>query len=515
MSPSDVVLGIDLGTTYSVVAYVDETGKPQVIRNRDGSNTTPSVVLFEGDNIVIGVNAKDQSMLNAENVIQFVKRNMGDPDYRFVAPDGRSYPAEAISALVLKHLKEDAEAALGHPCQFAVVTVPAYFNDAQRMATQDAARIAGLNPLRIINEPTAAALAYGVGGNGQEGNVLIYDLGGGTFDVTIMRVKSDQLDVITTDGDKELGGKDWDDALIDYVKDEISKQGGRISGDDINTLQELRERCEKAKIQLSSREKATVALAASGKRFSIEIARDKFEALTEVLVNRTITLSEGCLDVAGLTWSDLDKILLVGGSSRLPAVSRNIHRVSGRAPSKELDPDLVVAMGAAILGAKTPMPSNTGESRLPDAADKLPIFSISDICSHSLGTVVSDDDDKPINSIILPKDTKIPCSVFKDFQTSSENQTKLRVQVTQGEDESLDYVQIIGETTVTIPPYPRNAPVRIEYAYDVDGIIRVRVKDLTPSPAVDLGDFAIDRSSNLAEDELTALMRRLDAIVTE
>jgi molecular chaperone DnaK len=515
MSQSDVVLGIDLGTTYSVVAFVDDSGKPQIIRNRDGNSSTPSVVLFESENIVIGANAKDQSMLSAESVVQFVKRNMGNPDYRFTAPDGRQYPAEAISALILKYLKEDAEAVLGHECRYAVITVPAYFNDAQRKATQDAASIAGLNALRIINEPTAAALAYGVGGSGRTENVLIYDLGGGTFDVTIMQVKSDELDVKTTDGDKELGGKDWDDALIEYVRDEIRKQGGKISDGDLNTLQELRERCEKAKLQLSAREKTTVAIAVSGRRFSVDITREKFETLTEVLVNRTLTLTEGCLSAADFGWSDIDKILLVGGSSRLPAVVRNMQTASGKTPSRELDPDLVVAMGAAILGAKTPIPTSGGRTALPSAASKMPAFSVSDICSHSLGTVVHDEDDNPINSIILPKDTKIPCSVAKDFQTASDNQTKLRVQVTQGEDESLDYVQIIGETTVKIPPYPRGAPVRIEYAYDVDGIIRVRVKDLTPDKPLDLGEFAIDRSANLGDDELSALKRRIDSLLTE
>jgi molecular chaperone DnaK len=514
VNQSDVVLGIDLGTTYSVIAFVDDSGKPQIIRNRDGNSSTPSVVLFEGENIVIGANAKDQSMLSAENVVQFVKRQMGDPDYHFVAPDGRKYPAEAISALILKYLKEDAEAVLGHECRYAVITVPAYFNDTQRKATQDAASIAGITALRIINEPTAAALAYGVGGSGNTENILIYDLGGGTFDITIMQVTSDELDVKTTHGDKKLGGKDWDDALIEYVTGEISKQGGRIPVSDLNTLQELRERCEKAKLQLSSREKTSVAIAVSGRRFSVDITREKFEELTEVLVRRTLMLTEGCLDTAELTWNDIDKVLLVGGSSRLPAVARYLHEVSGKVPSKELDPDLVVAMGAALMGAKTPIPKAGGESQMPAVASKMPEFSVRDICSHSLGTVVHNDN-IPLNSIILPKDTKVPCSAFEDFQTASDNQTRIHIQVTQGEDESLDYVQIIGETTVEIPPYPSGAPVRITYSYDVDGIIRVRVMDLTPDNPVDLGEFAIDRSSNLGDDELSALKRRIDSLLTE
>lgn len=515
MAQSDVVLGIDLGTTFSVVSYVDDTGKPQIIRSRDGGNTTASVVLFEGNNIVVGANAKDQSMLDAENVIQFVKRNMGDPDYKFTAPDGFEYRAEAISALILKQLKEDAEAVLGHPCKFAVITVPAYFNDAQRKATQDAASLAGLVALRIINEPTAAALAYGIGGSRSSEHVLVYDLGGGTFDVTIMCVSNDELDVRTTDGDKALGGKDWDDALIEYVRDEVKKQGVKIPDGDFNTLQELRESCEKAKLQLSTREKTKIALSVSGKRFGIDVTREKFEELTEILIHRTIALSEGCLDVAELTWAEIDKILLVGGSSRMPAVSRHIERVSGKSPSRELDPDLIVAMGAAILGAKTPIPLSTGGTELPSAASKLPDYAVCDICSHSLGTVVCDDDGEDINSIILSKDTKIPCIVSKEFCTGSDNQTQIRVQVTQGEDESLDYVQVIGEATVKIPAYPKGAPIRIQYSYDIDGIIRVRVIDLSPSSPMDLGDFEIDRSANLGDDELSALKRRIDALVAD
>lgn len=508
-----IVLGIDLGTTFSVVAYVDESGKPQVIKNRDGDSTTPSVVLFEDGGAVVGSSAKDQSIVHAEAVVQFVKRHMGDPSFTFRSPDGKRYRAEEISALILKNLKEDAEAALGRVCRYAVVTVPAYFDDSQRKATQDAARIAGLDALRIINEPTAAALAYGIDGVSRPEHVLVYDLGGGTFDVTILRVANGELDAITTDGDRELGGKDWDDALIGRVRKDLVAKGATGIDSDPNLVQELREKCEKAKIQLSSREKTSVPIAVGSKRFNIEVLRRDFEQDTEMLLQRTIALVEGCLDTANLTWGNIDKVLLVGGSSRLPRVAEELERVSGKRPSRELDPDLVVACGAAVLGAKTPVPV-TGGTMLPVAAAAMPDMEVRDICSHSLGTIANNEEGVERNSIIIPKDTKLPCVVSEDFSTASEGQTAVNIRVTQGEDDDLEYVKIVGETELTIPPYPRGAPIRIQLSYDVDAIIRVRVIDLTPQPPRDLGEFSISRNANLADDELEALRRRIASLAT-
>lgn len=512
-STDHIVLGIDLGTTFSVVAYVDSHGKPQVIKNRLGDATTPSVVLFEDGGAVVGIVAKDQSIVNADAVVQFVKRHMGDANFTFRSPDGKRYRAEEISALVLRSLKEDAEAVLGRACEFAVITVPAYFDDSQRKATQDAARIAGLNALRIINEPTAAALAYGVEGVGRPEHVLVYDLGGGTFDVTILRVADGQIDAITTDGDRELGGKDWDDALIKRVRRELAEKGASGIDSDPNLVQELREKCEKAKIQLSSREKAAVPIAVGSKRFNIEVLRSEFEHDTETLVQRTIALAEGCLDVANLTWQDLDKVLLVGGSSRLPRVAQEIERVSGKRPSRELDPDLVVACGAALLGAKTPIPSIGGEL-LPIAAAAMPDMAVRDICSHSLGTIANDEQGVERNNVIIPKDTTLPCVESEEFLTSQDGQTAVNVRITQGEGDDLEYVKIVGAAELTIPPYPRGAPIRIQLSYDIDAIIRVRVIDLTPKPPRDLGEFSISRSANIADDELEALKRRIANLAT-
>lgn len=513
-SADNIVLGIDLGTTFSVVAYVDEGGKPKVIKNRDGDTTTPSVVLFEGGGVVVGASAKDQSIVNAAAVVQFVKRHMGDPSYTFQSLEGKQYRAEEISALILRSLKEDAEAALGRECRYAVVTVPAYFDDSQRKATQDAAKIAGLEAIRIINEPTAAALAYGIEGVDQPEHVLIYDLGGGTFDVTILRVANGELDAITTAGDRELGGKDWDDALIARVRGELDRQGARGVESDSNLVQEIREKCEKAKIQLSSREKATVPIATDGKRFNIEVLRQDFEEDTEMLLQRTLALAEGCLEAAGMTWASIDKVLLVGGSSRLPRVAEEIERVSGKRPSRELDPDLVVAYGAAVLGAKIPVPTVDG-AKHSVAALAMPDMEVRDICSHSMGTVADDDQGVERNFIIIPKDTKLPCVFSKDFFTMHERQTAVRVRITQGEGEDLEYVKDVGEAELVIPPYPRGAPIRVQLSYDVDAIIRVRVIDLTPSPPRDLGEFSISRSSNIADDELDVLKHRIAGLVTK
>jgi len=515
MKNDRIVLGIDLGTTYSVVSYVDNSGNVQIIRNRDGGQCTPSVVLFDGGATVVGVNAKEQSILNAGNVAQFVKHHMGDPNFRFKTTDGKSYRPEEVSAMILKYLKEDAEAALGRSCEYAVVTVPAYFNDARRKATQDAATLAGLNAIRIINEPTAAALAYSIAGLERPETILVYDLGGGTFDVTIMEASKGELIVKTTDGDNALGGVLWDNALMDHVRAELAKQGGRISDSDKDTLQVLRTNCEKAKIQLSAREKTKVTLTVGGRPYGVEVTRGTFENITRDLVNRTIALTENCLDNAGLTWGTIDKILLVGGSSRLPVVAKELQQLSGKQPSKELDPDLVVSMGAAILGAKTPIPDSTGRELVPLAAQALPAFTITDVCSHSLGTLANNEDGEERNSIILQRDSQLPAKAFSEFSTAVNNQTHLRIRITQGEDEDPQYVQVVGESTISIPAYPKGAPIMIVLGYDVDQIIRVRVTDLTPNPPLDLGEFSIDRTANLAEDEIEALKRRISGISLE
>lgn len=507
-------IGIDLGTTYSVIAHVDDSGRPRVIKNRDGFDTTPSVVLFDDHSTVVGINAKDQSMISPDRTVQFIKRQMGNPSYKFIGPDDREYGPEAISALILRRLKEDAEAALGHPVRHVVITVPAYFNDAQRKATQDAGAIAGLEVLRVINEPTAAALAYGIDGNNGNQTILIYDLGGGTFDVTIMRVSPASLDVIASSGNKNLGGFDWDNKLINHVREEVIAQGATDPLEDDGLAQELREKCEKAKIQLSSREKVTVPLAVGGKRLGVEVSRSVFQTLTRGLILQTTALVEETLEEAGLGWNDIDKVLLVGGSSRMPAVSEELQKLTGKTPSKELDPDLVVAMGAALQAAMLPAPdidASVGGQVMPVVA---PRVSISDVCSHSLGVVI-EDGGKPSNSIIIPRNTSIPCQIDQEYVTASDNQTQLRVEVTQGEDTDLDYVQIIGSTTLKIPPHPKESPIRVRLSYDVDSVIEVRVFDLADGGEVDLGKFVINRSANLVQDQVDALTRQISALLVD
>lgn len=508
-------VGIDLGTTFSVVAYVDDTGQPRVIKNRDGFETTPSVVLFEDHTTVVGINAKDQAVLSPDRTVQFVKRQMGNPEYAYYAPDGTQYGAEAISALILRRLKEDAETALGHPVQHAVITVPAYFNDAQRKSTQDAGAIAGLNVMLVINEPTAAALAYGCDGHHGTQTILIYDLGGGTFDVTVMKVSPGNLQVVSTSGNKNLGGFDWDNELINHVRQQVIGQGGIDPVNDDGLMQELREKCEKAKIALSGREKVTIPLHFGAKPMGVEISRATFEDITRGLILQTTALVEQALDDANLAWDAVDKILLVGGSSRMPAVSAEMLKLTGKAPSKELDADLVVAMGAALQAAILPQPVGASYPASPSTSVPVPAFNIADVCSHSLGVVVSGDDEKLYNSIIVHKNSRIPCIADNEYSTVSDNQTEIELQVTQGEDANLDYVQIVGKTTLAIPPHPKGSPIRVRLSYDANGVIEVRMFDLAVAPPTDLGTFVINRTANLGVDEVDALAKRLSSLLID
>lgn len=506
------VVGIDLGTTFSAVAHVNQHGKAEIIQNRDGEWITPSVVLFDGGLKIVGTQAKNQSVISPDNVAQFIKRQMGDPDYIFVTDSGDEFRPEEISALILKRLKEDAESVLGEAVNYAVITVPAYFNDAQRKATQDAGEIAGFQVLRIINEPTAAALAYGLDKQNKEETVLVYDLGGGTFDVTAMRISPGKLDVISTHGDRNLGGFDWDNRICEYVADEIKYQGGPDIFDDLMLTQELREKSEKAKIQLSSRDKAKIIMSAEGKHYSIELTLDKFQELTEDLIDRTAEIAGDAMSSAALQWCDIDKILLVGGSTRMKAVPSLIERISGKKPSSELHPDQVVAIGAALQATMLDIPSSSG-SIVPEGRQHLTSVQISDVCSHSLGVLVKNDANRLENSIIIKRDTALPCVCSEDYCTVSDNQSEIELKVTQGEHLDPDCVTIIGTVTLKIPPYPKGASIRVNLAYDVDGLIRVTVDDLSMGKS--LGEFTIDRRANLADDEIAAMKNKIASLLVD
>ncbi|MFJ5846223.1 Hsp70 family protein [Streptomyces sp. NPDC092903] len=532
------VVGIDLGTTYSAVAVADRAGRPSIVRNREGENITPSVVMFQGDTVVVGSQAKRSAATAPDHVVQFVKRYMGEPHPVYHAEDGTPYRPEEISALLLKRLKEDAELMLGESVEQAVITVPAYFDDARRKATQDAGRLAGLDVLRIVNEPTAAALAYGVAQSlpqeadgGAEpapeiGTVLVYDLGGGTFDVTVMDVADGDYEVVATDGDRNLGGFDWDGALMNYLNGAFMASGGTDLNEDSALQAELRDKAEIAKRTLSNTLQSVVILSAGGRHEQIRVTREKFEELTADLLDRTRVITEGVLSEAGLTWAGIDRILLVGGSTRMPMVPELITRLSGKDPEPGINQDEVVALGAALIALDAAVRQETAQERRKyvgsgasvesapgDGLARLTkgrVKSVKDVTSQSLGMVALRDHtipDDEHNAVIIPHNTTVPAKKTDTFFTVSEQQEKLRVQVTEGNDDDLDYVKIVGESVLDIPRYPLGAPFEVTYSYDVDGIIHVEVRDGTTHKW--LGEFELERPDNLSQVELAQASDRV------
>ena len=498
-------VGIDLGTTYSAIAYINHHGKPEIVPNREGERVTPSVVLFDGDAPVVGTLAKRSAVASPLNICQFVKRQMGERDWRFVAENDKEYSAEAISALILRRLIDDAQRQLNCTIREAVLTVPAYFNDAQRKATQDAGRIAGLELVRLINEPTAAALAYGLHQENQE-VVMVYDLGGGTFDVTIMRLAEGDMTVVATGGDKNLGGFDWDNKLMVFLNEQFGQAGGADLFDDLVLQQDLREKTEIAKKTLSTIDQAKVFLSAAGTTQSIDITRGQFEELSVDLLKRTEDLMTMTLEDAKLDWSQIDKVLLVGGSTRMKSVPALLEAVSGKKPSPELHPDEVVATGAAVRAGIAPTPKPT-----PSRLDGRPSTRIVDVNSHSLGVVaVADGGDRTYNSIVLARNTAYGTRKGKIYGTVVDSQRTIELEITEGEEENLEYVAIIGKGTLDIPPYPKGAPVEVFFEYDADGLVVVTVYDNTAD--LEIGTLRIQRESNRSLKDIEEIKREISSI---
>lgn len=497
-----MVIGIDLGTTNSAIAYVDADGLAKIIPNRDGQRTTPSVILFESNTPVIGETAKDNTILDPLNAVQFVKRNMGNKSYRFDTDEGEEYGTEELSAMIIKRLKEDAQAFLGEDISQAVITVPAYFDDAQRKATIDAGNIAGLEVLAIINEPTAAALAYGIDKKENQ-RIMVYDLGGGTFDVTIMDISENDITIKATNGDRNLGGFDIDNAIIMHVCNYATSELNIDLMDDDNLMQDLRIKAEKLKVNLSNREKASISLMAFGKPIKLEITREQLKQLIkEKFLDRTMDIMDMAREDADISWDELDKILLVGGSSRMPIVRDVIRDVTGIEPSAEVNTDEVVAIGAAYYAS----------SLNPIAKSKANEKTIIDVNSHSLGVVIHDDDG-PSNAIILQRNQPIPAKAEQIFYTVEDNQRRLYIEVTEGEDEDIDYVKIIGNTELRINPHPKGAQIKISISYDSDGIVHVSVYDMEDN--IDLGEMEIERKSNMSKEEIESSKNKLDSLVID
>jgi molecular chaperone DnaK len=485
-------VGIDLGTTNSVVAVM-EAGEPVVIPNAEGSRTTPSVVAFSksGERLV-GAAAKRQAVINPDRTIVSIKRKMGT-DYR-VKIDDKNYTPEEISAMILQKLKADAEAYLGDKVDKAVITVPAYFNDAQRTATKNAGEIAGLQVLRIINEPTAASLAYGLDKKTNE-TILVYDLGGGTFDVSVLDVGDGVFEVKSTSGDTHLGGDDWDQRVVDYLADEFKKQTGIDLRNDRQALQRLREGAEKAKIELSSMLQTSVSLPfitadqEGPKHLDMQLTRAKFEELTRDLAERTVGSFKRALEDAGVTEKQIDEIVLVGGSTRMPMIQELVKRLGGgKEPHKGVNPDEVVAVGAAIQAGVL-----GGEVKDVVLLDVTPLT----LGIETLGGVM----DK-----LVERNTTIPTRRSRVYTTAADGQTTVEVHVLQGEREMARDNKTLGRFHLTgIPPAPRGVP-QIEVTFDIDanGIVNVSAKDLATNQQQSI---TITGTTNLSKDQIDQMIR--------
>jgi len=466
-------VGIDLGTTFSAIAVVDESGRPVIVKNSEDQPITPSVICFNGGDPVVGDEAKEMQALGETDTASFFKRSMGDGSFRLNLK-GRDYTPTELSALLLGKLKRDAEDRLGEPIDGAVITVPAYFNNFQREATIKAGETAGLKVLRIINEPTAAAMAYGLDKTSGTRTVLVYDLGGGTFDVSIVRITDKHITVVATDGNHELGGKDWDDRIAGYLSAQFQQEFGRDPLDDAESFQDLLVRTENAKKQLSQREKVQVSIVHDGDRGSYELTRLKFEDLTEDLMERTRSLTSQVLEEGGLTWDKIDGALLVGGSTRMPMVHRFVRDMSGKEPLTGVNVDEAVAMGAAVQAYMDAAQGNGSFSRFLLAGKK----ETRDVMSHSLGLVAENDDrSRYINSIIIEKNTAVPSSQTRPFQirTGMNRENTVEVYMLQGESDAPLECSILGKYIFSDIQHTRDrtAILDVQYSYDKNGVVSV------------------------------------------
>jgi molecular chaperone DnaK len=511
-------VGIDLGTTYSSIAQLDDEGNPRLIKNVDGRDITPSVVLLgDGDRVVVGPSFARIAEETPDRIIEAIKREMGNKDFHVVFKDQKLTP-EFVSALILKKLRQDAEKEIG-PIGNAVITVPYYFNDIRRKATQDAGRIAGLNVVDIINEPTAATLshAWEKGELGRadleqvERTILVYDLGGGTFDVTVVRYTPTNFKVLATDGDVMLGGLDWSRRLVDHVAEEFQKKFDSDPREDPTGLRQLTQDCEDAKRKLSETAQVPIEVYFQGNSMTVSVTRGEFENLTSDLLQRTRDTTELVLAQAEVGPGDLDELVLVGGSTHMPVVEKMLKEICQREPNKEVDPEEAVGHGAALHAAILEARATGGETRMGKAIiNRLRAVATADVNSHSLGTKVTDPADrKKKNHIMIQRNTELPFDVTQRFATTSDNQQRIHVTVLEGEVSDIDACANIGDFWITNLPanLPKGSPVEVTYAYDASGRINCTARELTSNNAASieivrdsgLDDEGVDTFGALAE----------------
>ena len=491
-------VGIDLGTTFSAVAHLDDLGRPVTLINAEGDKITPSVVLFEGTNVVVGKEAVKAIATDAESIAECAKRDLGHRMFHKVL-GGRQYPPEALQAFILNKLRNDSKRQIGDFSK-VVITVPAYFDEVRRKATQDAGYIAGFEVLDIINEPTAAAVAFGFQqgflkqeqDTGERSRVLVYDLGGGTFDVTVMEIGGRDFVTLATDGDVQLGGRDWDQRLVDYVAEEFIRKFGVDPREDPNCAGRLWRDCEDAKRTLSARTKANIACDYKGNAVRVEVSRDQFHAMTQDLLDRTSFTTRQTLQAAGLTWSQVDRVLMVGGSTRMPAVFDMLKNLSGKEPDCSVSPDEAVAHGAALHAGI-----------LIDRYDgKSPSFRIKNVNSHSLGVVAMDTKTKrPRNAILIPRNTPLPVAAKRVFKTQKQGQRSILVQIVEGESASPDDCSQIGKCSVRDLPHnlPAQTPIEVRFRYHENGRLAIQVNVQGTDKEL---HHEISRENSLTQDQL-------------